>query len=39
MRRFLTLLFALLMVLTPGGSLPAQQPAPQQQTQTEEQTV
>jgi hypothetical protein len=39
MRRFLTLIFALLMLCVPLAVLPAQQPVPQQQTQTKEQIV
>jgi hypothetical protein len=39
MRRLLLTLVALLRLLAPGATLPAQQPAPQRQTQTKEQTV
>jgi competence protein ComEC len=39
MRRILLSLVALLLLLAPGATLPAQQPAPQQQAQTKEQTV
>lgn len=39
MRRLLTLIFALLILVTPGAVAPAQQSAPQQRTQNKEQTV
>ena len=39
MRRLITLIIALLMLCAPVAVLPAQQPAPQQQEQTKEQTV
>ncbi len=39
MRRFLTLVFAVFMLVSVAAIAPARQPAPQQQTQTKEQTV
>jgi hypothetical protein len=39
MRRFLTLIFAVFMLFSVSAIAPAQQPAPQQQNQTKEQTV
>ena len=39
MRRLISLILAFLMLSAVSAVLPAQQPAPQQQTQTKEQTV